>query len=190
MALPADFSNIFGSTATGGITPISDVNYAKGWEYVGSNPPTKNDFSYLQNMSDLKSQWLYANRLQRADPFGDIKADGSSAILAGLANLGFVGGNPSTGAGYSLNYFKIPVSTPSGISTKIVQFGLANSNGANDNTIGFPIPFPSQVRAVIVSPNYTNGSGVVFTASASASNAAITIRCNSVATIYWLAIGD
>lgn len=59
MALPADFSKIFGSTATGGLTPISDVNYAKGWEYVGSNPPTKNDFSYLQNLSDQKSQWLY-----------------------------------------------------------------------------------------------------------------------------------
>ena len=59
MALPADFSKIFGSTATGGLTPIGDVNYAKGWEFVGSNPPTKNDFSYLQHVSDLKSQYLY-----------------------------------------------------------------------------------------------------------------------------------
>lgn len=59
MALPADFSKIFGYTATGGLTPISDLNYAKGWEYVGANPPTKNDFSYLQNLSDLKSQYLY-----------------------------------------------------------------------------------------------------------------------------------
>lgn len=59
MALPADFNKIFGSTATGGLTPISDVNYAKGWEFVGANPPTKNDFSYLQHVSDLKSQYLY-----------------------------------------------------------------------------------------------------------------------------------
>ena len=59
MALPADFNKIYGSTATGGLTPISDVNYAKGWEFVGSNPPTKNDFSYLQQVSDLKSQYLY-----------------------------------------------------------------------------------------------------------------------------------
>lgn len=59
MALPEDFSKIYGSTATGGLTPISDVNYAKGWEFVGSNPPTKNDFSYLQQVSDLKSQYLY-----------------------------------------------------------------------------------------------------------------------------------
>lgn len=59
MALPEDFNKIYGSTATGGLTPISDVNYAKGWEFVGSNPPTKNDFSYLQHVSDLKSQYLY-----------------------------------------------------------------------------------------------------------------------------------
>lgn len=88
MALPADFSKIFGSTATGGLTPIGDVNYAKGWEFVGSNPPTKNDFSYLQNLSDLKSQWLYSNKLQRTDPFGDIKSDGSVAVSTALENLG------------------------------------------------------------------------------------------------------
>jgi len=86
MALPDDFNKIFGSTATGGITPINDVNYAKGWEYVGSNPPTKNDFSYLQNLSDLKSQWLYSNKLQRTNPFGDIKSDGT--VQAALSNLG------------------------------------------------------------------------------------------------------
>ena len=86
MALPADFSKIFGSTATGGLTPIGDVNYAKGWEFVGSNPPTKNDFSYLQNLSDLKSQWLYSNKLQRGNPFGDIKSDGT--VKKALENLG------------------------------------------------------------------------------------------------------
>ncbi len=67
MALPEDFNKIYGSTATGGLTPISDVDYAKGWEFVGSNPPTKNDFSYLQNLSDLKSQWLYSNKQPLSD---------------------------------------------------------------------------------------------------------------------------
>ena len=88
MALPEDFSKIFGSTATGGLTPIGDVNYAKGWEFVGANPPTKNDFSYLQNLSDQKSQWLYSNKLQRTDPFGDIKSDGAAAVSKAHANLG------------------------------------------------------------------------------------------------------
>ena len=93
MALPADFNKIYGSTATGGLTPISDVNYAKGWEFVGANPPTKNDFSYLQNLSDIKSQWLYGNKLQRSDPFGDIKADGNTAIATALNNLGLGNGH-------------------------------------------------------------------------------------------------
>ena len=88
MALPEDFSKIFGSTATGGLTPIGDVNYAKGWEFVGANPPTKYDFSYLQNLSDQKSQWLYSNKLQRTDPFGDIKSDGAAAVSKAHANLG------------------------------------------------------------------------------------------------------
>lgn len=87
MALPADFSKIFGSTATGGLTPIGDVNYAKGWEFVGATPPTKNDFSYLQNLSDRKSQWLYSNKLQRTNPFGDIKSDGTAAVEAARSNL-------------------------------------------------------------------------------------------------------
>lgn len=61
MSLPDDFNKIFGSTATGGLTPINDVNYAKGWEFVGANPPTKNDFTYLQNLTDQRLLWLYEN---------------------------------------------------------------------------------------------------------------------------------
>ena len=134
MALPADFSKIFGSTATGGLTPIGDVNYAKGWEFVGSNPPTKNDFSYLQNLSDLKSQWLYSNKLQRKNPFGDIKSDGAAAVSTALANLGF-----SSGAGwYKLGNF-------------IVQFGYINFTSSTAQFVAFPIPFPSAVDHVIVS---------------------------------------
>ena len=113
MALPADFSKIFGSTATGGITPPSDVNYAKGWEWVSSNPPTKNDFNYLQNLSDLKSQWLYSNKLQRANPFGDIKSDGAGTVSAALANLGL-----GDASGYVGRLLNIQVFTASGTVTK------------------------------------------------------------------------
>lgn len=65
MSLPDDFNKIFGSAATGGLTPISDVDYTKGWEFVGANPPTKNDFTFLQNTSDLKAKWLYNNNYGR-----------------------------------------------------------------------------------------------------------------------------
>nr|DAZ68535.1 MAG TPA: tail fiber protein [Caudoviricetes sp.] len=124
MALPADFNKIYGSTATGGLTPISDVNYAKGWEFVGSNPPTKNDFSYLQNLSDLKSQWLYSNKLQRANPFGDIKADG--AVQAALENLGL-------GDGSALPV-GVPVPWPSATPPK----GWLKCNGAPFSAEEYP----------------------------------------------------
>lgn len=147
MALPADFSKIFGSTATGGLTPIGDVNYAKGWEFVGSNPPTKNDFSYLQNLSDLKSQWLYSNKLQRTDPFGDIKSDGT--VSTALSNLGLgeaakrnvgTGENqiPDMGAFTSgSGWFRLP-------SGYIVQFGTFKGNADRVISGSFHIPFPNQ----------------------------------------------
>lgn len=151
MALPEDFNKIYGSTATGGLTPISDVNYAKGWEFVGANPPTKNDFSYLQNLSDRKSQWLYSNKLQRSDPFGDIKSDGTVAMA--LANLSLgeaakrdvgsgVGQIPDMSSFQSGGgWFKLP-------SGDIIQaFGA--SFDSNGQYINFPIPFPSSVMAIV-----------------------------------------
>lgn len=162
MALPADFSKIFGSTATGGLTPIGDVNYAKGWEFVGANPPTKNDFSYLQNLSDLKSQWLYSNKLQRTNPFGDIKADGSAAVARSNLDLGTAATkNVGTGAGQipdmssfpsGTNYFKMP-------DGKIVQFGIISFPiGVNQVVVSYPVAFPSAVRSVVLTWSDASGA--------------------------------
>ncbi len=159
MALPEDFNKIYGSTATGGLTPINDVDYAKGWEFVGSNPPTKNDFSYLQNLSDLKSQWLYSNKLQRTDPFGDIKSDGAGAVSAALANLGLgTAAKRNVDAGISNGipdmssfrgslagngYIKIPIiGAGGGAQTIVIQWGVHStppgSNAAYNLTVAFP----------------------------------------------------
>lgn len=160
MALPADFSKIFGSTATGGLTPIGDVNYAKGWEFVGSNPPTKNDFSYLQNLSDLKSQWLYNNKLQRANPFGDIKSDGT--VKTALENLGLgelsiagvIGGLLTTSG-----YITIPMIISGARRVLYIQWGeftgTTDSSGSNgiyetsSITVTWPVAFPNAVFQVI-----------------------------------------
>lgn len=124
MALPADFNKIYGSTATGGLTPISDVNYAKGWEFIGANPPTKNDFSYLQNLSDLKSQWLYNNKLQRSDPFGDIKSAGT--VQTALANLGLGDGSA------------LPVGIPVPWPASTAPTGWLKCNGAPFSADQYP----------------------------------------------------
>lgn len=147
MALPADFNKIFGSTATGGLTPIGDVNYAKGWEFVGSNPPTKNDFSYLQNLSDLKSQWLYSNKLQRTNPFGDIKADGSAAVARSNLDLGTAATkNVGTGAGQIPDMSSWTSGsgwrkTPDGT---IEQWGTAIGDSLGNATVYYPIAFSSR----------------------------------------------
>lgn len=156
MALPADFSKIYGSAATGGLTPISGVNYAKGWEFVGSNPPTKNDFSYLQNLSDLKSQWLYSNKLQRTNPFGDIKSDGTVGQALSNLGLGEVAKLPSpsfiTGPGYTL--FKSPfmdgavVRWFSTLSMSVTPPALTNNTTFS---VTFPLTFSSDVMAVLSS---------------------------------------
>ena len=151
MALPADFSKIFGSTATGGLTPISDVNYAKGWEFVGSNPPTKNDFSYLQNLSDLKSQWLYSNKLQRANPFGDIKSDGT--VQAALGNLGLldlvlagVGGGSLGPTGYA----EIPLVISGAKKILLLCWGLGSTGSNGSFTQSFAKTFPTAVLCKLV----------------------------------------
>ena len=176
MALPADFSKIYGSTATGGLTPISDVNYAKGWEFVGSNPPTKNDFSYLQNLSDLKSQWLYSNKLQRTDPFGDIKSDGT--VEAALKNLGLGGiasvtdiqaGTPGklidvdglrkylpTKVMPGSGFMRIP-DIPGGTIIQWGQESRAVSEGIA--SVVLPTPFPNAGRFAIAIPLNTGGNG-------------------------------
>lgn len=169
MALPADFSKIYGSTATGGLTPISDINYAKGWEFVGANPPTKNDFSYLQNLSDLKSQWLYSNKLQRANPFGDIKSDGAAAIAAALSNLGLreaakrdvgTGTNQipdmsSFAGGPASGYQKLP-------GGLIIQWGVSSaSSSTGQATATFPIAFPNGLINITVSEQ-SNSAGAVI----------------------------
>lgn len=133
MALPADFSKIYGSAATGGLTPIGDVNYAKGWESVGSNPPTKNDFSYLQNLSDLKSKWLYSNKLQRTDPFGDIKSDGT--VPTALANLGLGDGKGRLIAVYRVEVSR-KITLPPGTKFVVADLiGAGGGGGSNSTTV-------------------------------------------------------
>lgn len=196
MALPADFNKIYGSTATGGLTPISDVNYAKGWEFVGANPPTKNDFSYLQNLSDLKSQWLYSNKLQRTDPFGDIKSDGT--VQKALENLGLGGGaklNAATATLGRAGFIAIPAMIDGIEQSVIIQWGIAaagtGGTGGTGNRISFPVAFPSECAQVITS--YDNGSTqVVAGAAGNLTTTQFILRCSATGGTYnfrWLAVG-
>ena len=214
MALPEDFSKIYGSTATGGLTPINDVNYAKGWEFVGSNPPTKNDFSYLQNLSDLKSQWLYLNKLQRENPFGDIKSDG--AVQTALENLGLgeiasvtdiQAGTPRKLIDAELlkqylhakaltpsGYVRIP-DVPGGMIIQWGQVGSAVSEG--EQIVTLPTPFPNTGRFAIAIPLNIGGNSEcdIFAQLKNASKTQITFYFSWVTVrtpadgFQWIALG-
>lgn len=179
MALPEDFNKIYGSTATGGLTPISNVNYAKGWEFVGSNPPTKNDFSYLQNLSDLKSQWLYLNKLQRTDPFGDIKSDGT--VKTALENIGLgdiSAAGVATGSMGETGYAIFPMMIGGTRKTFIMQWGVMTSlTSGNIAVINLPISFPTMVMQA-----YATHDNVIQTARPTVYAIAPTSRTTITAT--------
>lgn len=188
MALPSDFSKIFGSTATGGLTPISDVNYAKGWEYVGSNPPTKNDFSYLQNLSDLKSQWLYNYVTTVSNASSRTVGTGVNQI----PDMKFFEGLKGS-AGYQ--YF------PTGM---LLQWGTVVLKSApSGSSIGtFPVAFPAAGQQIVV----THDNPITNVMAFGAANIVNTtqFRVNAIAinadtftlaqgydlTLRWFAIGS
>ncbi|WNS31581.1 hypothetical protein RQP58_14310 [Enterobacter asburiae] len=115
---------------------------------------------------------------------------GKNAIVDVAAYLGLIGGNQSSGSGYSQNYFKIPISTPSGLVNKIVQYGNVNVTSGQDNTLGLPIPFPTSVRSWAAVCNYTPGTGTINTVACSVTSNTITVRANATVTVAWVAIGD
>jgi hypothetical protein len=133
---------------------------------------------------------LTTGYLKTANNLSEIAAGGNTAIAAAISNLGLIGGNPSSGAGYTQNYFKIPISTSLGLVNKIIQYGTVNTTNGLDSILGLPIPFPTAVRTWYATCNYTASTGVINTAACNISTTTITIRASASVTVNWLAIGD
>lgn len=108
--------------------------------------------------TDLKDRWLYEHKLQRTDPFGDIKSDGAAAISTALTNLGLgeaakravgTGENqipdmssfPLTVTGDLISR-KLTTKLPNGLILKAVN-GDADYNGWF--SLNFDTPFPSEI---------------------------------------------
>lgn len=174
MALPEDFNKIYGSTATGGLTPISDVNYAKGWEFVGSNPPTKNDFSYLQNLSDLKAQWLY-NYVSSSSNAA------SRTIGSGLNQVPDMGLFASSGT--HSGYQKLP-------GGLIIQWGVS-AIPAGGIFVSYPIPFPTSTYVVLLGAVGGAGSPAASIVANNYLNNGFTFNSAGTSTVghAWAAIG-
>ena len=62
MATP-DFSKVWASNSPLPEYTFSDADYVTGWDFVGSAPPTKNEFDAWFKSVDTKLNWLY-NQMQ------------------------------------------------------------------------------------------------------------------------------
>ena len=56
-----DFNKIWASTSP--LTPysFSESQYKEGWNFIGSTPPARQMWDFLQKRNDEKAQWLYNN---------------------------------------------------------------------------------------------------------------------------------
>ena len=54
-----DFSKIWASSSPLPEYTFTDAEYVEGWEFVGSAPPTKNEFDAWFRLVDTKLKWLY-----------------------------------------------------------------------------------------------------------------------------------
>ena len=54
-----DFSKVWASNSPLPEYTFTDAEYVEGWEFVGSAPPTKNEFDAWFRLVDTKLKWLY-----------------------------------------------------------------------------------------------------------------------------------
>lgn len=70
-----DFSKVWASNSPLPEYTFSDADYLTGWDFVGSAPPTKNEFDAWFRMVDTKLNWLYSQLQDTASklyPIGSV----------------------------------------------------------------------------------------------------------------------
>jgi microcystin-dependent protein len=81
-----DFSKIWASASPLPEFTFTDSEYTEGWDFVGSAPPTKNQFDAWFKMVDEKLNWLY-NQMQET---------ASKLYPVGSVYISFNSADPST----------------------------------------------------------------------------------------------
>ena len=70
-----DFSKVWASNSPLPEYTFSDADYLTGWDFVGSAPPTKNEFDAWFKLVDTKLNWLYSqlqNTASKLYPVGSV----------------------------------------------------------------------------------------------------------------------
>lgn len=81
-----DFSKIWASNSPLPEYTFSDADYLTGWDFVGSAPPTKNEFDAWFKLVDEKLNWLY----------GQLQDTASKLYPVGSVYISFNSADPST----------------------------------------------------------------------------------------------
>jgi hypothetical protein len=81
-----DFSKVWASNSPLPEYTFSDADYLTGWDFVGSAPPTKNEFDAWFKMVDTKLKWLY----------DQMQATASKLYPVGSVYISFNSADPST----------------------------------------------------------------------------------------------
>jgi hypothetical protein len=104
------FARFLKQFASGGtVTPLSDAQASAGWAFLGTSPPTVEEFNAMMQSFDDKDNWLYENILYFSTTLGSAApADGVftalyQGVLALIQNTG-TGGKVGALAGTSTVY--------------------------------------------------------------------------------------
>ena len=81
-----DFSKIWASNSPLPAYTFSDADYLTGWDFVGSAPPTKNEFDAWFKLVDEKLNYLY----------GQLQDTASKLYPVGSVYISFNSADPST----------------------------------------------------------------------------------------------
>ena len=145
-----DFNKVWASTSP--LTPyeFSETNYKEGWNFIGSTPPARQMWDYLQKLTDEKIQYIYNNMIPTGivqafagstTPTGWLLCDGSAVSRTDYADLYAVIGD-TYGAGDGSTTFNLP-----NLVDKFVE-GSATSGTVKTaglpNITGSAIPYISQ----------------------------------------------
>jgi len=136
-----DFSKVWASNSPLPAYTFSDADYLTGWDFVGSAPPTKNEFDAWFKMVDEKLNYLY----------GQLQDTASKLYPVGSVYMSFNSADPSTLFGGTWTRLKdtfllangdaYPANSTGGSATKTISTSnlpahnhTVNSAGAHTHT--------------------------------------------------------
>jgi hypothetical protein len=177
-----DFSKIWASNSPLPEYTFSDADYLEGWDFVGSAPPTKNEFDAWFKLVDTKLNWLYSQLQDTASklyPVGSVyisfNATDPSTLFGGtwqrlkdtflLANGDSYAPNTSGGsATKTIGVNNLPAHTHScsTVGNHTHTRGTMNitgyHDGSDDEGTYFSGAFYSSYRATTFNNHYQGGS--------------------------------